>query len=76
MIMMAMKNRRSAVLRTKAAPPRTLGTAVRLRPIKHRIPLYCLDLVSGDIKSRTRAQSAGNAPACSRSPVLIDALSI
>jgi hypothetical protein len=45
------ENRRSAVFRTKAAPPRTLGTAVRLRPIKHRIPLYCLDLVSGDIKS-------------------------
>jgi hypothetical protein len=25
------ENRRSAVFRTKAAPPRTLGTAVRLR---------------------------------------------
>src|SRR5215471_17280974 len=45
------ENRRSPVFRTKAAPPRTLGTAARLHPIKHRIPLHCLGLVSGDIKS-------------------------
>src|SRR6516162_1886990 len=43
--------RRAAVFRAKGTPPRTLGTAARLHPIKHRIPLYCLDLVSGDIKS-------------------------
>src|SRR6516225_7390290 len=43
--------RRAAVFRAKGTPPRTLGTAARLHPIKHRIPLYSLDLVSGDIKS-------------------------
>ncbi|MBO0716224.1 MAG: hypothetical protein J2P55_02665, partial [Rhizobiales bacterium] len=52
------ENSRTAVFRTKAAPSRTLGTAARLHPIKHRIPLYCLDFVAGDMKSAP----ARNAP--------------
>src|SRR5262249_36506912 len=45
------ENRCTPVFRSKAAPPRTLGTAVRLHPVKHRIPLYCFDLASGEMKS-------------------------
>ena len=45
------ENRRTPVFRSKTAPPRTLGTAVRLHPIKHRIPLYWFDLASGEMKS-------------------------
>src|SRR5690349_9956221 len=68
------KNHPAAVFRPKETPTRRPGSAARLRPIKHRVPLYCLDFVSGEIKSAPARKAPESPERIGRTPGISSAL--
>src|SRR5207248_7488516 len=66
----------SPVFGAKVAPSRTLVGAARLRSVDHRIPLYCLDFASGDVRSAPARKTPEIPDRIERTPGISNAVAV